>query len=133
MMGNRTEGTSKKKKHKKMCGIYQYLDPKYHLNDKNILYIVVRLGISPICTLGEGGFNSHARVLLSLVSQYHKCSCENLPKPDDNDKHMKMIEIPYLDIWSMLLSGQVLHKTNSSQLFWKEWAVPEKTNKQGEG
>ena len=26
--------------------------------------------------------------------------------------------MPYVDIWSMLLSGQVLHRSNSSNLFW---------------
>ena len=31
---------------------------------------------------------------------------------------MKMMQIPYLDIWSMLLSGQVPHRSNSRQLFW---------------
>ena len=33
-------------------------------------------------------------------------------------EHMKVMQMPYLDIWLMLLSGLVLHRTNSSQLFW---------------
>ena len=42
---------------------------------------------------------------------------------------MKMMHMPYLDIWSMLLSGYVPHRTNSSQLLWmgysrkKNWGV----------
>ena len=31
---------------------------------------------------------------------------------------IKMMQTPYLDIWSMLLSGQMLHRNNSSYLFW---------------
>ena len=27
-------------------------------------------------------------------------------------EHIKMMQIPYLEIWSMLLSGQVLHSTS---------------------
>ena len=33
-------------------------------------------------------------------------------------EHMKMIQMLYLDLRSMLLSGQVPYRTNSSQLFW---------------
>ena len=33
-------------------------------------------------------------------------------------EHIKMMQMPYLDMRSMLLSGQVPHRTNSSQLFW---------------
>ena len=33
-------------------------------------------------------------------------------------EHIKMIQIPCLDIWSMLLSRQVPHRSNSSHLFW---------------
>ena len=29
-----------------------------------------------------------------------------------------MMQMPYLDIWSMPLSRQVLHRSNSSHLFW---------------
>ena len=31
---------------------------------------------------------------------------------------IKVIQIPYLDKWSMLLSGQVSHRSNLSNLFW---------------
>ena len=46
------------------------------------------------------------------VQQYR---CMNLPKTDKlmiMIEHIKMIQIPYLDIWSMLLSGQVPHRRN---------------------
>ena len=33
-------------------------------------------------------------------------------------EHIQMRQIPYLDIWSMLLSGQISHRGNSSHLFW---------------
>ena len=33
-------------------------------------------------------------------------------------EYMKMIQMPYLDMWSMLLSGKVTHRGNSSKLFW---------------
>ena len=33
-------------------------------------------------------------------------------------EHIKMMQILYLDIWLMLLSGQVPHRSNSSRLFW---------------
>ena len=34
-------------------------------------------------------------------------------------EHINMIQIPYLNIWSMLLSGQVLHRLiEAIQLFW---------------
>ena len=63
------------------------------------------------------GFTPHARLLLPSepVSQYR---CMNLPKTDDNISRHKMMQIPYLDIWSMLLSRQVPHRSNSSFLFW---------------
>ena len=32
--------------------------------------------------------------------------------------HVKMMKIPYLGIWSMLHSGQVPHRSNSSHLLW---------------
>ena len=57
-----------------------------------------------IVNAGEGRFTSHAVVLKLMIMI----------------KHMKMTQIPYLDIWSMLLSGQVPHRINSSQLFWNE-------------
>ena len=33
-------------------------------------------------------------------------------------EHIEMMQIPYLDIWSMFFSGQVPHRSNSSHLFW---------------
>ena len=33
-------------------------------------------------------------------------------------EYIRMMQIPYLDIWSMLLSEQVHHGSNSSDLSW---------------
>ena len=44
-------------------------------------------------------------------------------------EHMKMVQILYLDIRSMLLSGQVPHMTSSSQLFWKRLFQKKQTNR----
>ena len=43
-------------------------------------------------------------------------------------EHMKMMQIPYLDKNSMLLSGEMPYKTNSGQLFGMGYS--RKTNKQ---
>ena len=77
-----------------------------------------------ICTAMSGmcekrrGFTLHAGVLFASepVWQYR---CMNLPKTDDNDRtHIEMMQTPYIDIWSMLLSGQVPYRmSNSSHLF----------------
>ena len=48
------------------------------------------------------------------VSQYR---CMNLPITDDNDRAHKN-DANALDIWSILLPGQVPHRSNSSHLFW---------------
>ena len=45
-------------------------------------------------------------------------------------EHIKMMQMPYLDIRSMLLSRQVPYRTNSSQLFWNR-LFQKKANKQG--
>ena len=61
----------------------------------------------------------HALVLIlsEQVSQYR---CMNLPKTDDNDRTQKLCKypVPYPDIYSMLLSGQMPHRSTSSHLFW---------------
>ena len=63
------------------------------------------------------GFTPHTELplLSEPVSQYR---CMDLPKTDGNDRTHKKIQIPYLDIWPMLLSGQVPHRSNSIHLFW---------------
>ena len=48
------------------------------------------------------------------VSQYR---CMNLPITDDSDRAHKN-DANALDIWSILLPGQVPHRSNSSHLFW---------------
>ena len=66
----------------------------------------------------EGGFTSHTGVLLYPMSQYHNTDVWTFLKPMLIIEHMKMMQMLYLDIRSMLLSGQVPHRTNSSQLLW---------------
>ena len=62
----------------------------------------------------------HATVLLLLPSEpVSHYSCKNLPKTDIKIENIKMMQIPCLDIWSMLFSGLVLHRIDSSHLFWK--------------
>ena len=67
-----------------------------------------RFGLCPKC---RGALPSEP------VSQYR---CMTLPKTDDNNRiHIVMMQTPYLDIWPMLLSGQVPRRmSNSSHLFW---------------
>ena len=43
-------------------------------------------------------------------------------------EHMKMMQIPSLDIRSILLSGQVSYRTNSSQFYWNVIFQKKKTN-----
>ena len=50
----------------------------------------------------RGAFTSHAGVLLSPMSRYHNTDVSSFLK----SMHMKMTQIPYLDIRSMLLSRQ---------------------------
>ena len=62
-----------------------------------------------------------------LVSQNR---CVNLSKTDNNDRtHESDANAIDLDIWSMLLSGQVPHSTNSSQLFWNGLLRKKKRNR----
>ena len=46
-------------------------------------------------------------------------------------EHMKMMQMPCLEIWSMPLSRQVLHKTNPNKLFWNELYQNKNTNSAG--
>ena len=66
----------------------------------------------------EVGFTSHTGVLLSQINRYHITNVGTFLKPMLIIEHVKMIQMLYLDIRSMLLSGQVPYRTNSSQLFW---------------
>ena len=65
----------------------------------------------------RGGFTSDAGMFLpsELFLQYRCFS-----KTDDNDRKNKnkMMQIPYLNIESMLLSRQVSHRSNSNHLIW---------------
>ena len=51
------------------------------------------------------------------VSQY-SCSVRTFLKLMIRLEYIKMIQILCLNIWSMLLSGQVPHRSNSSHLLW---------------
>ena len=61
------------------------------------------------------GFTLPKELLLlsEPASQYRRM---NLPKIGDNDRTHKKIQINYLDIWSMLLSGQVPHIIGAIQV-----------------
>ena len=62
------------------------------------------------------------------VSQY---KCVNLPKTDDDDDRTHENDSNALDIWSMLLSGQVPHRTNPNQLFWNGLFQKKEPNRVG--
>ena len=61
------------------------------------------------------------------VPQY---KCVNLPKTADNDRTHEN-NSNALDIWLILLSGQVPHRTNSSQLFWNGLFQKKEPNREG--
>ena len=120
--------TAHPKNYEKLLKIHDNLD----FNHLKMVFAMLRLRIflvfnntftANILRIWEkmSGYNPHtyAGVLLpsELVSQYSR---KNLPKTDDMImiEHIKMTQIPCLDIWSMLLPGQVLHRGNSSHLFW---------------
>ena len=48
-------------------------------------------------------------------------------------EQMEMMQMYYLDIWSMLLSRQVRHRTNLNQLFWNGLFQKKKPNRGVEG
>ena len=78
---------------------------------------------------GEGLYFPCAGVPLpnEPVSQY---KCVNLPKTDDDDRTHEN-DSNALDIWSMLLSGQVPHRTNPNQLFWNGLFQKKEPNRVG--
>ena len=76
-------------------------------------------------------FTSHMGVLLSPMSLHHTTKVWTFLKLMIMIVHMKMMQTPYLDIWSILISGQVPHRSNSSQLFWN--GLFQKKSKQGGG
>ena len=68
------------------------------------------------CGRREGLYYNVGVLLFSeLVS---KNRCVNYPKLMVMIEHKKMMQIPYLDIWSRLPSVQVPHGSNPSHLFW---------------
>ena len=60
---------------------------------------------------------------------YFPCKSATLPNESVSQEHMKMIQMPYLHIWSMFLSGQVPHRVISSQLFWNGLFQKKKPNR----
>ena len=64
------------------------------------------------------------------VLQYN-CSVKTFLKLMIMIEHIKMIQIHCLDIWSMLLSRQVPHRTNLNQLFWNGLFQKKKPNRAG--
>ena len=78
-----------------------------------------------------GYFIYHAELLLSPMSWYHNADVWAFLKPMIMTEHKKMVQMPYLDIRSMLLSGQVPYNTNSSQFFRNR--LFQKKNKRGWG
>ena len=77
----------------------------------------------------RGGFTSNAGVLLSPMNRYHIKDVWTVLKLILMIEHMKIMQMLYLDIRSMLLYGQVPYRTNPSQLFWN--GLFQKKNKQG--
>ena len=74
------------------------------------------------------GVTSHAGVLLSPMSHYHNADGWAFLKQMIMIQHMKMMQMSYLGIRSMLLSGQVPYRTKSIA---SEWAIPEKKHTEG--
>ena len=54
----------------------------------------------------------------SLVNRYHTIAVRTFLKLMIKIENIKMMQIPGLDIWSMLFAGLVLHRIDSSHLFW---------------
>ena len=72
-----------------------------------------------MCVREEAGLypTSTLRGCSSLVSWYHNYSCKTLLKTMIMIEHIKAMQIPYLEIWSMLLSlGKVPHKEQFKSL-----------------
>ena len=58
-----------------------------------------------------------------LPNDLSQCKCVNFPITDDNDiEHMKMMQMPYLDMWSTLLYRQVPHRTNLVNCFGMDYS-----------
>ena len=74
------------------------------------------------------GVTSHAGVFLSPMSHYHNADGWVFLKQMIMIEHMKMMQMFYLGIRSMLLSGQVPYRTKSIA---SEWAIPEKKHTEG--
>ena len=79
----------------------------------------------------KGAFTSHTEVLHSPMSRHHNTDVWTFLILMIMIEHMKMIQMHkciLINILSMLLSGQVRHTTNSSQLFWNTLLQKKKFN-----
>ena len=103
------------KNNQKMPKNYPNLD-FHHLKT---VYKMLRLGIFPVFVIylqqicwecGSG--------CSSITSWYRNTAVRTFLKLMIMIEHMKMMQITCLDIWSMFLSGQMPHRSNSSHLFW---------------
>ena len=101
----------------------QKLSKSWHFSHLKAVYKMLKLGIFLVFDNAfianilrtwekEGGL-----LPSEPVSQY-RCSVRAFLKLMIMIEHMKKIRIPCLDIWSMLRSGQVPQRSNSSHLFW---------------
>ena len=69
------------------------------------------------CTFSESYiFNPHFVWIFSGIA--HVMSDASFLKLMIMIEYIKMMQIPYLSIWSMLLSGKVPHASDSSHLSW---------------
>ena len=55
---------------------------------------------------------------LPIMTSQYSCSVRTFIKLTIIMERIKMIQIPCLDICSILVSGQLPHRSNSSHLFW---------------
>ena len=111
------EGTSKKllKNTKKLSNI--------NFNYLKTIYEMLRLRIFPVFEIywesarRSGWSLPFMRECPSLVSCYHNIAVRTFLKLMIMIEHTEMMQIPCLDLWSILLSVQVSQRSNSSHLF----------------
>ena len=107
------------KNYQKMPKNYQHIDFNY----LKTVYEMLRLRIFPVfeiyweCARRSGRALPFMRACPSLVSCYHNIAVRTFLKLMIMIEHTQMMQTPCLDLWSMLLSGQVPQRSNSSHLF----------------
>ena len=96
----------------------------------NTFYFLKIEGVNRKLTVGTSTFTANVlgmreekgallpmRKYSPLVSWYHKDVWSFLKLMTKID-HIKIVQILFLDIWSMLFSGQVSHRSISKYFFW---------------